>query len=165
MTQSISVLDTGLASHQPLLVQLLLERGAMRDSDLSALHQALLKHTGTLEETLVDERLADEADIASAYADYLRLEQVACDEPLTVQGELMALVGEKLCRERLLVPLRQEGGALTVALANPSDLNTLEELQLLTGLVIRPVVATVGLLQEAVGKTFGQRDKIGRAHV
>jgi len=160
MTQSISALDTGLASHQPLLVQLLLERGAMRDSDLPALHQALLKHPGTLEETLVGERLADEADIASAYADYLRLEQVACEEPLTVQGELMALVGEKLCRERLLVPLRQDEGALTVALANPSDLNTLEELQLLTGLVIRPVVATVGLLQEAVGKTFGQRDMV-----
>jgi len=160
MTQSISALDTGLASHQPLLVQLLLERGAMRDSDLPALHQALLKHPGTLEETLVDEHLADEGDIASAYGDYLRLEQVACDQPLAVQSELMALVGEKLCRERLLAPLRQEEGTLTVALANPSDLNTLEELQLLTGLVIRPVVATVGLLQEAVGKTFSRRDMV-----
>ncbi len=147
-----------LAAEQPLLIQLLMERGLLEDKDLNDVQQALNRYSGSVEEALVKTHLATDVDIAQVYADRLRLPSMAEDAPLQRDKELCQLLGEKTCRERLVIPLSRENGTLVVAFVNPTDLTTLEQIQFLTGLVIRPVVAPLTLVEDALGEMFGKRD-------
>jgi len=147
-----------IKADQPLLIQLLLDRGLLAEEDLREVHKVLSQSTAPIEIALSQAHLATERNIAQAYADHLHLPVVCEDSPLAVTKELAELVGERVCREKFVVPLSRDDGTLEVAFANPTDLNTLEQIQLLTGLVINPVVATYGMIDAALGELFGKRD-------
>lgn len=145
---------------QPLLVRLLLEQGVLQDKDLPEVQKALAQQNVTLEEALSTAELASETAIASAYADYLRLPLIDGDKSLTVDSKLKDTISETLCREHLIVPLSCQNEVLEVAFANPTDLTVFEQLQLLTRMVIRPVVAPLSLVDDAVNELFGKRDVV-----
>ncbi len=152
------MISSAISEHQPLLVQLLIEHELLEEKDLNDVQKALNQHNGPPEEALIQSNLATETDIAQVYADHLRLPLIPEEEPLPVVEELASLVGEKICRENLVVPISRENGILEVAFANPTDLSVLEQIQLLTGLVICPVVAPLGAIDAALGELFGKRD-------
>ncbi|HOF18186.1 MAG TPA: ATPase, T2SS/T4P/T4SS family, partial [Phycisphaerae bacterium] len=143
---------------QPLLIRLLLERELLDPKDLTELQSTLSQETHSLEQVLVETELVGEATIAAIYAEHLCLPMVEADKPLPVRKELVEAIGEKVCRERLVIPLSQDHGVLEVAFANPTDLTAMEQIQMLTGLVIRPLVAPLGMIEEALGEAFGKRD-------
>jgi len=147
-----------LVSDQPLIIQLLLDKGLLAEDKFTDAQKAITTHRGAPEEALANADIVGDVDIAEAYAEYLRLPIVGLDGPLTVSKELAELVGDKTCREKLVVPLSLEDSTLTVAFVNPMDLVTLEQIQLLTGLVISPAVAPVTRINEALGETLGSRD-------
>jgi len=151
-------MNDSIVADQPLLIQLLLERGLLAEEDLREVHKALSQSNAPIEQALSQAHLATEREIAQVYADHLRLPVVSDEAPLAVTRELAELVGERVCREKLVVPLSREDRTLEVAFANPTDLDTLEQIQLLTGLVIRPVVAPHGMIDAALGELFGKRD-------
>ena len=143
---------------QPLLVQLLMERGLLVEEDLRQVHKALSEANGPIEGALAQAHLATGADIAQVYADHLRLPVLSIETPPVPNKELTDLVGERICREKFIVPLSRENGALEIAFANPTDLDTLEQVQLITGLVISPVVAPQSMIEEVLGELYGKRD-------
>ena len=147
-----------LLSEQPLVVQLLLQRGLLEEGDLTEVHKALGLPSGTAEEALIRASLVTDIEIAEAYAEQMHLPIVGQDSPLQLDKELAELVGERICREKLVVPISREEGTLVVAFVNPTDLTTLEQIQLRTGLVIDPMVAPLTAIDEALGGTFGKRD-------
>jgi len=153
-------MSKAIASEQPLLVQLLLERGLLEEKDLPDVQQALSRYGGSMEEALAEAHLATDLDIAQVYADQLRLPLVTEESGAELDRELCELVGGKICRERGIFPLSREHGTLVVAFVNPTDLTTLEQIQLMTGLVIRPVVAPASLVNDLLGEAFGKRDLV-----
>jgi len=153
--------ETGtFVSNQPLLVTLLLEHSVLKQEDLAEIQKAMVQQNQSIEAALVQTELADEDTIASTYAEYLRLPLVSPDAPLAVDKEMAERIGERTCRERRVIPLTREHGILEVAFANPTDLTTFEEIQLLTMLVIRPLVAPLSVIDEALAGVFGKRDMV-----
>jgi type IV pilus assembly protein PilB len=145
---------------QPLLVTLLVERGALKQEDLAEVQKSMAQHNQSVEEALARSELVTEEIIARTYAEHLRLPLVGLDAPLAVDKEMAAAIGERICRERLVVPLSREHGILEVAFANPTDLTAFEEIQLLTTLVVRPLVAPLNVIDEALGEAFGKRNLV-----
>jgi type IV pilus assembly protein PilB len=153
--------ETGtFVADQPLLITLLLERGALKPEDLAEVQKAAGQPNTSLEEGLVRAELVTDEVIARAYAEHLRLPLVGLDGVLAVDKELAETIGERLCRERRVLPLAHEHGILEVAFANPTDLTAYEEIQLLTMQVIRPLVAPLGAVDEALGEAWGKRDLV-----
>ncbi|HBL17793.1 MAG TPA: type II secretion system protein GspE [Elusimicrobia bacterium] len=62
--------------------------------------------------------------------------------PAEIDPELKAVVPESFAREHLALPLLLGDKVLTVALGNPENLLTIENLKVLTGYEIQPFVAT-----------------------
>jgi len=155
----MSETDTFVAG-QPLLVTLLVERGALKQEDLAEVQKSMAQHNQSVEEALARSELVTEEIIARTYAEHLRLPLVGLDAPLAVDKEMAAAIGERICRERLVVPLSREHGILEVAFANPTDLTAFEEIQLLTTLVVRPLVAPLNMIDEALGEAFGKRNLV-----
>ena len=62
-------------------------------------------------------------------------------------SELARLLPEKLCRDQLIVPVASTGETLDLAFATPSALLVVDEVQLLTGLHVRPLVAPLSVVE------------------
>ncbi len=138
-----------LNSSQPLLVQLLLEKEILTPEQVEVLNEARSKDHGSLESILVKKGLVMDQHIAEVYADYLMLPlfDMVPDE---ADPKLAGLLPEKLCREHLLVPVELHDDMLDVAFATFEDMLMVDELQLLTGLTIRPMIAPLSVVEKTL---------------
>lgn len=67
-----------------------------------------------------------------------------------VEADAVRLVPAHIARRHLLIPVRLEGNRLTVVMARPEDLVAIDDLQLLTGLQVQPVLGEA----EAIGRAL-----------
>ena len=137
-----------ISNLQPLLLQLLQGSGALDAKKLDTLRKAQVKDAGPLEQLLVKLGLVDDREIATAYSDYLATPLY--DPPsdlIELSKDLGRLLPEKLCRDQLFVPVAVDDGTLDVAFITPDTMLIADELQLLTGLNIRPVIAPISVVE------------------
>lgn len=64
----------------------------------------------------------------------------------------------EFARRKLVLPLAQEGDLLIVAMADPLDLEAIEELRLLVGTEIKELIASKELLEEAIERCYHQSE-------
>ena len=72
-----------------------------------------------------------------------------------IDGEAIKLVPEELARTSKLIPVDIEGGKLTVAMANPNDINAIDRLRQLTDLTIESRIADEETILEFVDEFYG----------
>lgn len=138
-----------LSSPQPLLLQLLQGKGLLDPKKLDALRTAQVKDSSPLEQILVKLGLVSDRDIASSYSKYLAAPlYIPSTDPPELNPDLSRLLPEKLCREQMLVPVALHEGTLDVAFVSPNEMLIADELQLLTGLNIRPLIAPLTLIEQ-----------------
>lgn len=77
--------------------------------------------------------------------------------PQSVHPQVVQLVPESFARRELVVPLTAEGSQLTLAMESPDDIETLSEVELMTGYDIRPVVSLANDIQSAIDIGFDDR--------
>jgi len=151
-------------SPQPLLVRLLVEKEILTPEQIVELNEARSKLPGSLESILISQGLVMGQHIAEVYADYLMLPlfDVALE---TADPELAGLLPEKLCREHLMAPVKLNEDMLDVAFAEYEDMLMVDELQLLTGLTIRPMIGSVSVVEKTLDTLFrGSRAKFVGAY-
>jgi type IV pilus assembly protein PilB len=143
------------SSRLPLIVRLLLETGHLGQEDLETIREARLQDDVSTEELLIRKGLANERDIAVAYSEYFLLPLVEPPEDgVRVDPQLAQILPEKLCRNHLLVPIAADTETLDVAFFRPDELLLVDELQLLTGLRVRPQVATLSTVEGVLGTLY-----------
>ncbi|HET7273101.1 MAG TPA: ATPase, T2SS/T4P/T4SS family, partial [Rubrobacter sp.] len=100
-----------------------------------------------------------EVDLAKALARRLRLEftELAVSD---VDREAAGLVDRKVLRRYGMLPLRVEDGRLVVAMRDPTNLYALEDLSLLSGYPICPVVVVESDLRRVSDELFGTGDEV-----
>ncbi|MBN1591535.1 MAG: hypothetical protein JW888_18620, partial [Pirellulales bacterium] len=144
-----------LNSTRPLVLDLLLKKGRLEESDLLTIQEAQRKERLSIEETLLKKRLVSERDIAEVYSEYL---MVPLFEPAShevrVDLELSRLFSEKLCRDHLLAPVAIHDNVLEVAFFTANSLHIVDELQWLTGLTVSPMIAPLSAVEGILGTLF-----------
>ncbi|HJQ27913.1 MAG TPA: ATPase, T2SS/T4P/T4SS family [Rubrobacter sp.] len=100
-----------------------------------------------------------ESDLAKALARRLRLEfkELSVND---VDREATGLVDRKILRRYGMLPLRVEEGRLVVAMRDPTNLHALEDLGMLSGYPITPVVVVESDLRRVFGELFGAGDEV-----
>jgi type IV pilus assembly protein PilB len=142
-----------LSDSQPLLIQLVLEKEILTPDQVLFVHEVLAKEHGSLESVLVKNGLVLDQHIAEVYADALMLPLFDM-VPAKADAKLAGLLPEKLCREHLMVPVELNGEALDVAFATFEGMLMVDELQLLTGLSVRPMIASISVVEKTVELLF-----------
>jgi type IV pilus assembly protein PilB len=67
-----------------------------------------------------------------------------------IQAEALRLIPASVCRERTLIPVETDGRMLMVSMADPGNMQVIEELRSTTGLDIRPAVGTPDEIRRAI---------------
>jgi len=139
----------------PLIVRLLAPKRSIDSASLESLREAVVKEKTTLEELLIRRNLASEQEIAATYSDYYMIPRFEPEgDDLGIDPSLADMLPEKLCRENLLAPIAVTKNALTVAFFTPNELLLVDEIQLLTALEVRPVFATLSVIEGVIALLF-----------
>jgi general secretion pathway protein E/type IV pilus assembly protein PilB len=137
------------------LLQELVHKGLVRESDVEAIQAAQAAAPGKpLHELLVERGYAREEDVLPVLAEACGLDVVDLTK-VTVDPDTLKAMPSKLVHRRTLMPLARENGTLVVATGDPYDVHSLDELHMLTGLHIRPVLASPREIARLIKTHFG----------
>ena len=76
-------------------------------------------------------------------------------ESYLIDPQIVSLLPEKFCRERQVIPIGEENGALILVMANPADVVTIDRARLMTGKEIKPAIAPPEEIERIINTYFG----------
>lgn len=127
----------------------MLEAGLITEEQLKS---ALQSPNGrTLGRAIVDLGFVSEADIAHTIADKMHLEFVDIAS-VDIDPHAVTMVSEEISHKYTLLPIGFEDDRLIVAMSDPANIFAIDDLRIVTGREIQPVVATESDLVAALGK-------------
>ncbi len=137
------------------LGKILVEAGIVSEEEIQ---EALESQNGrSLVRTLVELGYAKEEDIAKAIAEATGLPYVKLSN-YEVDPAAIALIPEEMARRYSMIPIKIEGGNLVVAMADPSNVFAVDDLRIITGYEIKPVVATESEINNVINQ-FSRMDQ------
>jgi general secretion pathway protein E len=138
------------------LEQLLLEQGRIGADDLRKIKRLQQDRGERLERLLLDLGFISEEDLLPLLSTYLGIEAIHRKDFPKVPVPLGNL-NLKYLKHVKAIPLAQNNGTLTVAMADPADYYTLQGLQMATGLLIDPRLARERDVLEALETCYGDQ--------
>ena len=108
----------------------------------------------TLDKVLIKDGMVLEEDFANTVADEIGIPFVDLKDYL-IDTDTIKLVPEKLARDKNIIPLFRISNTLTVAMGDPEDIITIDELRLKTGFDIETVLATDSAIRSAIEQYYG----------
>jgi type IV pilus assembly protein PilB len=133
--------------------EVLLERGLISRQQLNEALAHQQQHGGLLGQGMIQLGFVTEEDVALALTaqygfPYLPLESYELDEAVT------GSVPEHVARAYCLIPVDRIGNALTVAMADPTNVKAMEEIELMTKCVVQAFVSTPSDIQRAIDRYY-----------
>lgn len=113
-----------------------------------------------LGETLIDLGLTTELEIATALHQQLGFDMISLLGK-KIEDEICKLVGDQILRKHMVIPFEYKDNnpnVLRVAMADPLDMVAIDDIGIVTGLQIEPVIATPREIAAAIDKFYGNSE-------
>jgi len=137
------------------LGEILMDMGCVTQDNIDAgLEKQMNGEKAKIGEIFVAEGLCGPNDITSALAEQFNMEMVDL-EGLEVAKSVIDMVPSELCRENHIMPIDMFDGVLTVAIADPLDLQSLDNIRFVINSQVEPVLATREAIDAAIEKYYG----------
>jgi type IV pilus assembly protein PilB len=135
------------------LTDILLNDGLVSESQLTAAYDEHQRDGRSLGRVLVDQGVLSESQLVAALAQQVGLPFVDLSE-YSVDGSAIGRVPGGVCRRHVALPIAYEDGRLLVAMADPGNVFALDDFRSITGMDVRPVVATKGDVLAAIDRFY-----------
>jgi type IV pilus assembly protein PilB len=136
------------------LGDILVEEGLLSRDQLDQAEEEQQRVGKSLGRVLVDLNLVKEADLVSALARQVGLEFVDLTEA-QIDPAAASLLPEQVSRRYRALPIGFDGTRLIVAMSDPANVFALDDIRTITGMEIKPVVATASDVEAAI-RRYGQ---------
>ena len=136
------------------LGDVLVEEGLLSRDQLDKAEEEQQRVGKSLGRVLVDMGLVKEADLVSALARQVGLEFVDLTET-QIDAAAASLLPEQVSRRYRALPIGFDGTRLIVAMSDPANVFALDDIRTITGMEIKPVVATASDVEGAI-RRYGQ---------
>ena len=108
-----------------------------------------------LGELLIDEGTISEKQLVEALEYQLKIPYIDFTNQ-TIDPAVPRLISESLARRHMLIPVIKEGNQLTVAMVDPLNLYAIDDVNIATGLTIKPALSLRSQIQNAVDQYYGK---------
>ncbi len=139
------------------LGEILVAKGLLEAEELERALELQRERGDKLGRILVDLGFASQRDIVQALSEQLEIPVAKLDGPPLVTPETERLPARFL-RQARVFPLRMDGGALVLAMADPLDFETLAAVRTATGLRVRAEIAPESDLADALDRYYGEEE-------
>jgi type IV pilus assembly protein PilB len=117
------------------------------------------KTGGSLGYNLVKTGAISEKAFAEFLSQTYNAPAVDLDE-LEADEHSIELIPPEVATKFQVVPIKREGRVLTVAMANPDNIFAIDDIKFITGLEVRPVVATETAIKRAIDRFYESADSL-----
>ncbi|GIW71295.1 MAG: type IV-A pilus assembly ATPase PilB [Planctomycetota bacterium] len=142
-----------MAKFDKRLRNILVKRAGL-DAQVADEALALAERDGkSLTEVLLAQKAISERDLIAAVATEMRLPPIDVSR-VTVDESVLQALPQDLARYYGVLPIAKIGDTLTLAVSNPFDILKLDDIRIVTGCNIRPVVSTEVAIQGGIAKAY-----------
>lgn len=134
---------------------LLLQQGVISLDQLSEAEQISKDTSANIGDVLIKLEYASPEDVAGAMAKFHKIPYVDLRQT-RIPESVIELVPESVARENTVIPYKDEDGALTILIADPFDLETVEKLRFILNRKIETALAPKEAINGAINYYYGQ---------
>lgn len=140
----------------------MVEVGIITASQLEKTLKKKQKEGGNLGEILISEGYITEDVFVAFLGKKSDISYVTLADYGDIDSKIIGKVPESIARRKNLLPIKLEGNVLTVAISDPMDIFTIDDLKAITGMKINIVLAVKSDIKNAVEKNYmGEEDFFG----
>ena len=141
--------------HKPL-GQILVERGVIDSTQLQKVLEVQKHDGGLIGEIIIEQGFANEEDIAYCLSlqfgyPYLSLENYE------ISQDIGKIIPKNVCAHYCLIPIDRIGNTLTVAMANPLNIQAIEDLEDIVHCDIQVFVSTPSDIRGSIEKFYQEK--------
>lgn len=141
------------------LGQMLVKAGVITHEQLESALNAQRDQGGRLGLNLVRMNLINEEDLNSYLSRQIRIEAINIDK-MKIEPDVLQLIPAKLAIRYEVIPVERVGKTLVVAMADPHNLFTIDDLRFSLGMEIEPHICASSMIQRALDRIYRQDDAI-----
>lgn len=82
---------------------------------------------------------------------------------ITVDPEVAALIPEAMAKRHSVIPIRREGAKLILAMADPTNIFAIDDVQMSSSLQVDVVIASDTEVERAINRVYGVRETVQKA--
>lgn len=136
--------------------QILIENGKITEKQLEDALKYQKEHPEKkLGEVLLELKFVSQKDFMLAYARRLNVPFVEVNQ-IEIDSEIAKLIPEATCINKNVIAIALDKGVLTVATDDPIDFYRLDDIKILTGYEVRPVLATTNAIIDAIRACYSE---------
>jgi len=136
------------------LGQILLEKGLINQEQLDEALKVQKNTTEKLGRILVDLGYVTEQDVLRGHAEQLGIPFLDLDR-VSVDEDVAKAIPQSVVQRYNAIPIRRSGNRLTVAMADPTNVFALDDIRLITGYEIDPMLASSDDISALMSGTDG----------
>jgi len=146
-----------VASKDDYLIDQLVDLGYVTNEQLEPLRAEAAAAGVGLIDLLLERNVLRQVDVATAKAAHFGAEVVKLSD-LKLEDEVISSVPRHIAKRYRVVPIYRHGNSITIALSDPSDLDTIDSLHHLLKLEVNISVATEEDIEAALNRYYGAAD-------
>ncbi|MBI5118608.1 type II secretion system ATPase GspE [Candidatus Poribacteria bacterium] len=146
------------------LGEILLENGVITAVQLEEALEKQRTSREFLGRTLVSMGYATEQDIVNALGIQQGMEQIKLSQQ-AIDSEVLNMVTSDIAQFYNIIPIRKTDNVLTIAMADPLAINTIDDLKVILGCEIEGAVSTQSEIQAAIEKHYGYQGESAAAMI
>ncbi len=147
-------------SERRFIGEILMDMGCVTQESIeAALEKQMNGEKAKIGEIFIAEGLCTANDITGALAEQFQMEMVDI-EGLEIAKEVINMVPEEQCRENHIMPIGLMDGVLAVAISDPLDLQSLDNIRFVINSQVDPVLATRESIDAAIERYYSKGDEL-----
>ena len=140
--------------------EILMDMGCVTQENIdAALEKQMNGEKAKIGEVFVAEGLCAANDITTALAEQFQMEMVEI-EGLDIPRDVINMVPEEQCRENHIMPIGLVDGVLAVAISDPLDLQSLDNIRFVINSQVDPVLSTRESIDAAIERYYAKGDEL-----
>jgi len=145
-----------VAARDDYLIDTLVDMGLVSDDQLAPIREEVDSTGEGVVDTLVTRGLITAANVAQAKAAQFGVEFIELGDA-RISDEVLKALPRHIAKKFSVVPVAKFDNTLTVALSDPSDLETLDSLRMVLNMDVEPRVASPDDIDRAINRYYGSR--------
>ncbi len=135
------------------LQQVLIRDQIIKEADLQRALDEQKKSGGELSRILVQMKLVTEDDLTHALSEGLGMPPIDISR-LRIDPEVVKIIPRAVAEKNKIMPVSRMGDNLTLAMADPLNIFAIDNVQVLTGLNIIPIIGRSAQIQQTIDKYY-----------